>query len=197
MRRMRLTEVQITTLELLVAADPAILAALPGFNRSVVDKALAAAVSILESTGPAGPAGSPPEVPDDFTTTPTTDDPEPPKRSKKKGARRKRGLDAARRIEHSLEWVRRARDHARAATHIQRKSTRFQLKRLEKFLVGAQRELIRDGVSRDGAVYLDDLLSQLERRLKRFTKSEPKRKALIKIRRRALRARRSISARFE
>lgn len=196
MRQTRLAEAGITTVEALLAADVDALAALPGFNRSIVERAQDAVRAMLDAT-PSGPAANPPEVPDvpglDAPEAAAEPAPEAPQSEKdKRGGRRKRGLDAARRIEKTLEWVHRSREHARGARRRDRKRTRKQLKRLSAALEAVQQQVIRDGVTSEAATHLEELLSELERRLKRFAKRTLGRRRMRKVRRVARQARQAF-----
>ncbi|MEZ4319776.1 MAG: helix-hairpin-helix domain-containing protein [Myxococcota bacterium] len=223
MRITRLAEAGVTTLEALVSADASTLAGLPGFNAAVVSRAQAAAADLLAHPGPSGPAGAPPEVPDVpglepeavAPQEPAVSEPEPASiepveaagtpdehaKSKRKHAaaeekrsgRRKRGLDAARRIEKTLELVLRGREHTREAKSRPHKRARRQLQKLAAALEAVQQQVIRDGITTDAAAHLEELLSPLERRLRRFAKRKTSPRRLRKIRKRCRRAQEDLS----
>jgi hypothetical protein len=211
MRRARLAEAGVATLDQLAAADPDALAALPGFNLAVVAKAQEAVRDVLsthrvralpevteldvaDEPREREPVAS--EAPEEAVASDAPEDAptEPPKKAPQPlSGRERRGLDAARRIERTLEMVARAREHARKAKKAERKRTRRQLRKLARALQSTQQELIRDGVSKAAAAHLDALLSPLEKKMKRFSKKPLTKNRLAKTRKRARAARKALS----
>lgn len=204
LRLTRLAEAGIDTLEDLLAAHASDLAALSGFNASVVDRARAAAAAVVTASAGSpvpelvelddGPL-PPPELPHD---APADDTPAaPPPSLDRSGPRLKRGLDAARRVEATLEWVGRARDHAAGvARNRPRKRLRRQLRKLAEVFVEVQHQAISRGASSSAIAELLVLLDRVEGRLKGFVAGTPTTSAARKLRRRMRSARKELARRI-
>lgn len=202
MRRARLIEVGVLTLEALLERPPDDLTTLTGFSAGVVERAREAARSLLDSPPPA-PL---PEVPDlPGSSVPPALRVEPPApvddlspqdvpthSGASKGLRR--GLDTARRIEMTLDAVRRSRAHVKKVEGMP--PVRKELKRLRHVLERVQRESITHGLSKRAAEDLDGLLSKLDDRLDTFVSKPPTVKRAFKLLERVQAAERKLAARI-
>ncbi|MCB9668079.1 MAG: helix-hairpin-helix domain-containing protein [Alphaproteobacteria bacterium] len=206
MRLARLQEAGVQTLEDLLTADQAALAGLPGLNAAVVASAVSAASHLLAT--PREPEL--PEVPDVPGVPQAPAEPEPPPRpaipvhelpdadEASAPKKLKRGLDTARRVETTLDWVRQARAHARTDPDAGRESKelRRQLKRLRGVLERLQKECITHGLSRRAAHDLGPLLDEADARLSSWTAKSASEKRADKAAQRVRAVRRGLAARL-
>lgn len=107
--------------------------------------------------------------------------------------KRRRALEAARRIERTADLVRRARSHAREAQdERRRKLARNALKKLRTELESLQRSVIREGLSSGKREILDEALGPVEDTIERFLGAVPAPELLKEVRKRARGARRIL-----
>jgi hypothetical protein len=194
LRRARLAEAGITTLEALIAADPQHLAALPGLTSPVVDRARDAARQILEAPPPA-PLPDVPDLPGSADVAPPQAETSDSPRVDWMAASHRRGMVAARRLEMTLDAVRRCRAHAKASEE-DLPPVRPALKRLRKVLGRLQREAITHGLSERALADIEALLDKLDVRLDRFVAKPPSFKRAYKLLERVQTAERRLVARI-
>jgi hypothetical protein len=195
LRRTRLAEAGIATLEDLLAASASDLAGLPGFSASVVDRARVAAGAVLAGAAP-------PLVPHLVELVPNHDDEDAGAQAEAPAERPRprlqRGLDVARRVEAALEWVGRARDHARSLPKGKpRKRLRKQLLRLASAFEAVQKEAIARGASAGATVELQALIERIESELRRWVALTPSEADARQLRRSARSARRELESRIQ
>lgn len=201
MRQARLEEAGIRTLEQLLQTPLETLAELPGFHGSLAERAIAAALSVLESA-PAEPVAI-------VEVDEAVERELPPAVTEPIDPSLRRGLDVARRIEETRGWVRTVRARVKAPKlkgkkkkkqkvrfQPERQELRRELKLLVKTLGRIQREAIMAGLSEAAADDLDQLLSKIERRLEKFSGRALDVDRIVKITGRMMRARRSLKARL-
>lgn len=199
LRRSRLAEAGVDTLEQLLSADAHELARLSGFNTSIVSRARDAAAQVLAGSGV---RPSPAVIPldDDPAAEPSPDasaSPEHPAPIERVGPRLQRGLDLARRIEAALEWIWRAREHAEGVPAARpRRRLRRQLRKLVGACEDVQREAIARGASSGASADLDALIGRIEARLRAFVGSAPNGANARILRKRVRKARRELRARI-
>lgn len=188
LRLARLEEVGIHTLEAFMATSIEDLSALPGFHRSMVERARDAAQAILSAPPPA-PLPDVPDVPlPGMPPVPQEDTalvkvaPHSAEELERPRKPLRRGLKAARRVETSLDGVRRARAHAKTRDTPEHDRLGKELKKMRRVLVRAQREALTHGLSHRALDDLDELLDLLDGGLNRFADRKPKRKRSEQLR---------------